>query len=989
RDLVQGPEGYLWVGAERGLRRFDGTTFERLPTAAMTDTLSAGGRVERVQPYGEGVLVRYRDGGLALVTPGRSTLLTEEATAHWIGPDGAIWLGTRRGVSVYRNGAQTRVAPTALRAHVRGLLQTQDGTLWVATRTQGLYRRLPDGDVIPVPDTKGRTAGRVAFAEGPDGTVYVGTETGLYRWTEGRLSKMPAPSSQVPLPIIEIRPDVAGTCWARTPRGVYRCREGRLVPYPAAPAPERRPRSRFVSNDFVFESSKGALYVNTGTTLYRNGRALFETDRFIRSVLHDREGNLWIGTDSEGLVRLRPTPFSVYGEPEGLPGNAVATILERQDGSVWIGGEQGGLTRLDGDRMTVYRPRKAGAPMRHVWTLHEESDGPLWVGGTRLCRFVDGQCARPGADGPTPSTVITGIQDGPRGRLWVGTLRHGLFRRAAGASGSASWTHLTPETSALPGRRVRWMHKAPTGALWFSVYGEGLVRWHEGEMKVLSPDVLATSQPTYIHQDTSGVLWVGTLSSGLRRVDLRGTPSLQNASVTAYRVKDGLLRSTIYQILPDGQGRFWMNTPKGLFWVKRASLNAFAAGRTDQIRSVDYSARDGLRNVEGNSFGTPGAVRTRNGELWFPTMGGAVSVDPADVPVAPAPPPVDIAAVSSSDRAVAVAPDSAVSLASTQRTFRVEYAGLRLRDPTDVTFRYRLVGFQNDWTRATTRQQAFFTKVPPGQYTFEVAARTHLGPWSPEPARLTVSVAPYFYETWWFYGLCAVALGLMGYGGIRYRLYALQRQQARLKEEVAERTQELRKTSAQLEALFERSPDMVKIHDAEGNVLRANPRYSEELGYREEELIGMKIWELDPSISPQEASKLWAGMEIGDRHRFESILRRKDGSTFPVEVHIRRLRLGGDDRFMAISRNITERKEAERELERENERLDRFASVLSHDLRNPLNVAQGRLQLAKEANGNPADHLSSVKDALGRMDEIIEDMLLLTWSEQEIGPEDL
>jgi PAS domain S-box-containing protein len=132
----------------------------------------------------------------------------------------------------------------------------------------------------------------------------------------------------------------------------------------------------------------------------------------------------------------------------------------------------------------------------------------------------------------------------------------------------------------------------------------------------------------------------------------------------------------------------------------------------------------------------------------------------------------------------------------------------------------------------------------------------------------------------------------------------------------------LRRTSAQFETLFERSPDMIKIHDAEGNVLRANPRYFEETGYREEELTGMKIWELDPSVDPQEASDLWAKMEIGDRHRFEATLRRKDGSTFPVKVHIRRLRLGEDDRFVAISRDITERKEAKREMERMAEAVD-------------------------------------------------------------------
>jgi len=193
----------------------------------------------------------------------------------------------------------------------------------------------------------------------------------------------------------------------------------------------------------------------------------------------------------------------------------------------------------------------------------------------------------------------------------------------------------------------------------------------------------------------------------------------------------------------------------------------------------------------------------------------------------------------------------------------------------------------------------------------------------------------------------------------------------------------LRETTSRLEALFEQSPDMINVHDAEGNIIDPNPRLLDKTGYDREELAGMKVWELDRTLDPEAARELWETMEPGDRRRHEGVFRRRDGSTFPVEVHVRRLALDGDDRFMVISRETTEREERERALTRQNERLEEFASVLSHDLRNPLNVAQSRLELLGE--DCDSDHLEPAEDALDRMGRLIEDVLWLAREGRDIG----
>lgn len=196
------------------------------------------------------------------------------------------------------------------------------------------------------------------------------------------------------------------------------------------------------------------------------------------------------------------------------------------------------------------------------------------------------------------------------------------------------------------------------------------------------------------------------------------------------------------------------------------------------------------------------------------------------------------------------------------------------------------------------------------------------------------------------------------------------------------REEHLKETSCRLEALFERSPDMINVHDIDGNLIDPNPQLLEKTGYDEAELTDMKVWELDQTITPDEAYAAWDDMEHGDRERFEGAYRRRDGSTFPVEVHVRRLDFDGEDRFLVISRDITDRKAREEQLERQNERLEEFASVVSHDLRNPLNVADGHLELAQE--NCDSEHLDAIARAHDRMRALIEDLLALAQGEETI-----
>ncbi|MFB6126736.1 MAG: ATP-binding protein [Halolamina sp.] len=185
----------------------------------------------------------------------------------------------------------------------------------------------------------------------------------------------------------------------------------------------------------------------------------------------------------------------------------------------------------------------------------------------------------------------------------------------------------------------------------------------------------------------------------------------------------------------------------------------------------------------------------------------------------------------------------------------------------------------------------------------------------------------------------------------------------------------LRDAEARLNALYEESPDMIDVHGVDGRLIDANERFRSKLGYDEEEVSELDVWDIDRTRTPAEMKAVWREMETGDRLRLEGQFETATGETFPVEVHLRRLDVDGDPLFVVISRDITERVERRERLRDRNERLEEFASVVSHDLRSPLQIATGRLSLARSERDS--EHLERAEAALERMDDLIDDLLTL------------
>ncbi len=802
-DIAQTEDGYLWLATFDGLVRFDGTEFEVFRSGEHDGLPSS--RILELLVRPDGIWMRTESWHLVRFQDGTFTTVAADVDLLNEGPNGHLWVAAESGIATYRENALQRIAPEAIQGNVRSLLVESDGTVWAGTTNRGLYRRTPDGRVEHLTTDDGLATQYIwTLAEDRAGRVWIGTAAGLHRWENGQLVDVPVTETvDGSLSVLHVELDVADSCLVVAEQGIFRCDGDRLVPMI-----QKEVLPPAYAHGMVHRGPDGQVWLNAETTVYRGAVPVFETERAVQRIFFDREGNAWIATSRNGLFRLRPSPFVMYGEPEGLAGSNIYPIEQRRDGSVWLGTLGGGVSRIDPSGDVVnYRPVKDASSFDNVWALHEDRSGQLLMSGAagRLCQFEDGQCARPNAESPIRARVRALYED-RQGRLWAGSENKGLYRcDSACMSPDSDWVQHTPQNSDLPHSYVRTIHETPEGTIWVGTNGGGIARYDDGDFDtVTTRDGLSSDLVRDLYQDTTdagtpNVLWIATEDQGLNRLELSPSDTALVASVTVYRKRDGLYDNATHQILNDDRGRFWISSNRGIFWVRKTDLEAFARGERDRIQSISYTTKEGLRSREANGGVQPAGLKARDGRLWFPTQEGAAVIDPATISTDVPPPPVHIEAVTSGDSLVARRPEGPLHLAASQRSFSIEYAGIRLSNPEGVGFRYRLKGLQQDWQVAGERRQAFFTNVPPGRYTFQVSAQTRGGDWSKEPTQFTVTVAPFWWETWWFYGLCVLVVALSGYGAYRYRVYALRRRQERLEEKVEERTRELRKTNRQLE----------------------------------------------------------------------------------------------------------------------------------------------------------------------------------------------
>ena len=730
--FAQTPDGYLWMGTQEGLVRFDGlrfVTYDRSNTKELpADWITAlhAGPSGALWVGTRTGLVRLYQGRFSSPA-GTTSLPSSRITCLLEDRGGSVWIGTEQGLAVLRNGRVTALVgqQAGPRAQIHALLEDRQGRLWFGARRAGLGL-FHAGRFTAYGSKNGLLSDEVlALSEDSEGGLWIGTTGGLNVLRDGVISRSQAELGDSSRNVSALLRDRHGSLWVGARAGgLSRLRDGRRETYAQDDG--------LSCNEVLtlFEDRQGTLWVGTqiGLNQFVDGRFTVYTSRqglandVVLAVHEDRSGGLWVGTTG-GLSHLGPDGAKTYTTKDGLPGPMVSALLEDHAGTLWIGTLGQGLARMkDG----VFRGLTTadGLSCNTIMCLFEDRDCDLWVGTSNgLNRLSSGKMTRYGLRDGLKSNVIVALTQGRDGSLWVGTDGGGLQRMQAG-------------------------NILPPGA--------------EG--------ALADATVATLYEDGKGDLWIGTVGRGLLR--------LRAGRLSAYTRSDGLFSDSVFQILEDDRARLWMSCNRGVFRVQKEQLDDFAAGRTGALVSKAYGLADGIRSVECNS-GSPAGIRTRDGRLLFATVAGLAAIDPARVPASFVPAPI-VEAVSVDGEKSARGRNAEVGPAARRVEFR--FAAVDLRSPATVRYRYRLEGFDAGWVDAGAGRQATYTNLAPGRYRFQASASSNDGVWS-EPSTAWPLVAhPPFHRTPLFYGLCVLAIAASAAGIHRLRLLQLRARNAVLSE---------------------------------------------------------------------------------------------------------------------------------------------------------------------------------------------------------------
>jgi signal transduction histidine kinase/ligand-binding sensor domain-containing protein len=732
--MLQDSRGYLWVGTFGGLARFDGERFTLFDSA---NTPGFGSNeIYSLYESRSGVLwVGTVDGGLIRLEDGIATTYTERdgLPNRWVTSirsdlEGAVWINTAAGGVAHSAGKKPEAYPTHRGKAVREFfLQARDGSMWFRCG-QDVVRFAADGSIATLHSDKPS----VFFVhEARDGSVWIvfRDQYRLVRYSQGIFSDVPLPpvkrrdpAGELLLYSFAMTEDANGELLLRTPAGLSRIVGDRLSPPEPLPLPA-------------------------------NAGELLKT----RSLLVDREGNVWVGTVGMGLVRLRRAPLTAYGKDEGLSDSNFSSVFQDREGRIWLGGDV--LYRFDGHRFHLV------PGVANVLAIAQTRDGDLWFGGYGgLQRLRSGVLSSFSVEAPAVKVIF---QD-REGTLWVGALTEdrpgGLYRFRDG------------KLEQVPGiSDVRAIAEDRDGGLWLG--GLEGIRYMGGSKAVRydQKQGLSSNSVYDIHQDSTGTLWVATYGGGLNR--------LKDGRLKAITVKDGLPDNLLLGMLEDGVGNLWFISNQSIFRLSLEELNDFADGKISFISPVTYGAAEGMRSTESNG-GSPGGWKASDGRIWFPTLRGVVAIDPAVGNRLP--PPVVLEEALANE--LSLASNGRTSVPPGNNTFDFRFTALSFSAPEKLHFKYRLEPFDKDWVNAGTRRTAHYTNMNPGEYSFHVAAVNNYGIWSEQEASVRFLLQPYFYQTNWFRAICAASVLILLWCGYEFRVRQLANEfNMRLEERVAER----------------------------------------------------------------------------------------------------------------------------------------------------------------------------------------------------------
>jgi len=717
--FAQTADRYLWIGTTGGLARFDGEhflVFDRENTPAFAENNVFCLMVARDNTLWIGMegggLIRYRNGVFRAFTPGDGlnnpfvrTVLEDHTGKIWVGTDSGLFLLT--GERLERVDDKGGIPALAIHA----LYEDRHGGLWVGGSR---LLRLAEDSSVEYPLAGEVSQNRVkSILETTDGTVWVGTVSGLQKLTAGgpRFQRVPEINGTVRF----LRETSDQTLWiGMIGRGLHTHSNGQ---FSGMMAPEALPSNTLLN---LFEDAERNIWIGTQAGMVRLSKSAVRTvslpdaaDSDAETVYQDRNGDIWIA--AVNLFRYhngRATPYRL----SGLAGVRVRNVFRDRDGALWLGTEGRGVYRETGGRLVHYSTEN-GLVNNFVRAFLQAKDGSIWIA-------TDEGVSRWRPQGITNYQMRDGLSyfstrsilEDRNGDIWIGTDR--------GVS---------------------------------HIHGEGFVADSATE-------ALKNEKIWAIHEDSDGGMWFGTRTGGLYR--------WRSGKLTHYTTAQGLASNGVYELLEDRKGNLWMSGPPGISAIRRQELDAVADNPSRPVALALYGVSEGLETIQMCGGEKPAGILTAGGEVWFPSSKGPVRVS-IDQPRPSQPAPVVIDRVITDGRQYPASGVADLELGPDNTKLEVDFGVVLLRSQERIRFRYMLSGFDKGWSDASIGRAAYYTNLPSGHYRFRVAAFEMNSPDQVVEASINITQRPHFYRTPWFIGFCLLLVASAVWAAHQFRLRQL------------------------------------------------------------------------------------------------------------------------------------------------------------------------------------------------------------------------
>ncbi len=789
RRLTTTQDGFLWLSGFDGLTNFEGvrfTNFNKKNTKSLQNNATYS-----ISEAPNGTLWVATDGsGLYAYQKGKLEYKLYEK--EFVGgvfaeENNKIWVSVRnKGLFIYNPETQEQqkinheILANTLTFNIR---KDKLGNYWFCTEGKGILKQDKNGEYTLYNKKNGLPSDNgIEIYLDTFGNIWAGTTKGCAVFNE-KTKKFDFIKEIEDNAVYKILQDASGSHWFATSNGLYRKNAitKKIEQFPVSP-------ERPVTN--------------------------------VNDIAFDKEGSLWIGTYRHGLFRLKEGKFTNYTYQDGLSTLAVGSICEVKKGVFWVGMNDGIINIIDqnqNNKITKYIPQTPLAEWR-VYNINTDQEQNIWICTFRgLIKVTpQGQEFFFNEKNGLPDDGVRVMCDDKKGNIWVGTRREGVIKLD-------KFGKILKKFNKKNGLSSNFIMSLKEDA-----QGNMIVGTNDASINIIKPnekiEIITGLEKKVIfstHIDSQNTIWVATNE---------GIVIIKDKNVTLLGNKEGLFNDAIFDIVEDNNGQIWIPNSKGVIKILKKEIEDYIANPgskpNNKLHWVIYDTHDGMKNED--CTGAAHSIIAQNGNIWIPTNGGLLVIDPKNIPINHLKPEIKINQLFVDGISIDIHQPK-IYIKPNQRRYVFDYSALSLLASEKVRFKYKLEGFDDDWTDAGSIREAIYTNLPAGTYKFRVIGCNNDGVWNDVGDSITLVKEPHPLETWWAISLLIVLVATIIWLGVRWRLYTLHQRSIKLEQIVENKTKEISEKNNELEKQYKETHQLKELAEKRNDSIIQSINYAKRI----------------------------------------------------------------------------------------------------------------------------------------------------------------